>query len=168
MKLFIIALTLITVNAFAATYEIPNVQLNTSDFKVEEDEHTPNAVKYSKDGKCKLEKQVNEDFGYTTIYIKNDDDFFESIHFKHDGGNLLFSPIDFLKPKMCDFDVKALKNGNYNLNNNCQDGLNYENIDIEFTNDGIIKGISMKKQRFGSGHSIPIPAMSSAKIKCQF
>lgn len=169
MKLMIFALTFMTANVFAATYMIPNVTLNTSDFKIVEDEHSPNPVKYSKDGNCKLEKHIDKEYGSTTIYItERDSEFFESIYFKQDNRDLLFSPIDFMKPNMCDFEVKGLRNGNYNLNNHCKDGLNSENIDIEFDNDGFIKGISMRKQRFGGGHSIPIPAMSINKIKCQF
>lgn len=169
MKLFIVALTLMTANAFAASYVIPNVTLNTSDFNIAEDEHTPNPVKYSKDGNCKLEKQVSQEFGTTTVYItERNSDFFESINFEQNDGDLLFSPNDFLKPNMCDFDVKALKNGNYNLNNHCKEGLNSENVDIEFDSNGFIKSLSMRKQRFGSGHSIPLPAMAINKIKCQF
>jgi hypothetical protein len=169
MKLFIVALTLMTVNAFAAEYKIPNVTLNTSDFKVEEDEHSPNPVKYSVDGNCKLEKVVSQDSAYTAIYIsEKNSDFFESINFEQDKLDLNFMVLDFLKPNMCDFDVKALKNGNYNLNNKCKEGLNTENLDIQFTSEGFIKAISLKKTRFGSGHSIPIPSIGTWKIKCQF
>jgi hypothetical protein len=169
MKLFIVALTLMTVNAFAAEYKIPNVTLNTSDFKIAEDEHSPNPVKYSQDGSCKLEKIVDQEYGYTTIYIHDRESInFEAFYFKQDRSDLEIMVLDFLKPNKCDFDVRPLKNGNYNLNNKCKEGLNSEDLNIEFDNDGFIKALSIRKQRFGSGHSIPVPAMSVNKIKCQF
>ena len=168
MKVLFGTLVLLSANAFAAEYIIPNVSLNTSDFKIVEDEHSPNPVKYSQDGECKLEKSENSDSGYVAIYITDKNGFFESLHFKQDREDLQFMALDYLKPNMCDFHVKELKSGNFNLNNKCKEGLNSENLDIEFDQDGIIKAITLKKTRFGAGHSIPLPSLSSSKIKCKF
>lgn len=169
MKFLIAAIVLTTGSAFAAEYKIPNLSINTSDFVISEEDHSPNAVKISEDGNCKMEKIVDPDFGSTTIYITDKNlNFFESIHFEQDGKDLDFMVLDYMKPKMCDFNIKEIKNGNYSFNNICKDGLSFENLDIELDQDGFIKALSMKKQRFGAGHSIAIPVLATNKISCKF
>ncbi len=168
MKVLISALVLLSVNALAAEYKIPNVSINTSDFKIVEEEHSHYPVKYSVDGECKLTKSEDSESGYVAIYVSDKDGYFESIHFKQDRSDLQFMALDYLKPNMCDFNVKELKNGNYNLNNKCKEGLNSENLDLEFDNEGFIKAVTLKKTRFGAGHSVPLPALATSKIKCKF
>lgn len=169
MKFLIAAFLLTHGYAFAAEYKIPNLVINTSDFQILEEDHSPNPVKISKDGNCKLEKIVDFDTGSTTIYITDKDlDFFESINYLQDGRDLDFMAVDFLKPKMCDFEIVDNRNGNYNFSNDCKHGLKYENLDLELDNDGLIVALSLKKQRFGAGHSLPIPVLNSSSISCKF
>ena len=169
MKFLIAALLVSSVQAFAAEYKIPNLSINTSDFQILEEDHSPNPVKISKDGNCKLEKIFDADTGATTIYITDKRlNFFESIHFSQDGRDLDFMAVDFLKPKMCEFDISEVKNGNYKFSNKCKHGLKYENLDIELDQDGLITMLNLKKQRFGAGHSIPIPVLNSSSISCKF
>lgn len=169
MKFLIAAILLTHGYAFATEYKIPNLVINTSDFQILEEDHSPNPVKISKDGNCKLEKIVDIDTGSTTIYITDKSlNFFESIHFSQDGRDLDFMAVDFSRPKMCDFDIFEVRNGNYKFSNKCKHGLKFENLDIELDNDGLIASLDLKKQRFGAGHSLPIPVLNSSSISCKF
>lgn len=169
MKFLIAALLLTQSLAMAAEYKIPNLTINTSDFQILEEDHSPNPVKISKDGNCKLEKIQDADTGSTTIYITDKTlNFFESITFSQDGRDLDFVAADFSKSKMCDFDIMENKKGNYQFSNKCKSGLKYENLDIELDRESIIVSLTLKKQRFGAGHSVPIPVLSNSSLSCKF
>ncbi|MFN9112947.1 MAG: hypothetical protein ACK5XN_23010 [Bacteroidota bacterium] len=168
MKMTLLCLGLfLTTAAFGASFDIPGLNISTSDFREATGLYAYGAYKTSVDGRCKLDRKNYNGVTYEQIYItdKKDVEMFVSFQLQRfEGGtNILFSQISNENCTMQTSEKDELKN----VVIKCSSFGISEKLSISVDEDSLIRNLTYSSFLAGIG-AYGVPGLIIKKLKCEF